>query len=81
MLYREMSIYDFEPWSGAEEAYDKIYNAGKLDELENILEDLYPDGIEETVLNDLLRFDEDYVLDLLGIEDDEEEDDDDEQDD
>lgn len=77
-IYREMDIYDFEPWSGAVCTYDRIYNEGKLDELENILEDLYPEGMDETDLNDLLWFEEEYLFDLLGIVDEDEEEDEDE---
>ena len=74
-LYKELDLTRFEPWSGAVDTYNTIYNAGKLDELESLLEDLYPDGIEETQLNDLLWFDDEWVLESLGIseEDDDEE--------
>ena len=41
----------------------------ELRELEAILEDLFPDGIEETTLNDLMWFDFDTVLEWLGRED------------
>ena len=75
-IYKELDLTRFEPWSGAVDTYDTICNADKLDELESLLEDLYPDGIEETQLNDLLWFDDEWVLESLGIseeKDDEEE--------
>lgn len=75
-IYKELDLTSFEPWSGATDTYDTICNADKLDELEALLEELYPDGIEETQLNDLLWFDDEWVLESLGIseeEDDEEE--------
>ena len=40
---------------------------GKCAELENILEELYPDGMTETELNDLLWFDSESVYEWLGI--------------
>lgn len=71
-LYRDLDLTRFEAWSGAVDTYNTIYNADKLDALENLLDELYPDGIEETQLNDLLWFDSEWLLDALGIEEDEE---------
>lgn len=68
-IYREESLHEFEPWNGAVYAYNRIDEKGKLDELELILEDLYPDGMGETELNDLLWFEDEYIFSLLGIED------------
>lgn len=69
-LYRELDIHRFEPWGGAVEICNKIIDADKVIALENLLEELYPDGIEETQLNDLLSFDSEWVLEQLGINDD-----------
>jgi hypothetical protein len=44
----------------------------QLDELESILDELYPDGMTETQLNDLMWFDFDTIKNWLGIEEDEE---------
>ena len=76
---KEIDLRNFEPWSGAVDTFDKIYNADKIDELEWILEDLYPDGIDETQLNDLLWFDDEWILETLGIDEDDEGDEDDEE--
>ena len=46
-----------------------------MDELDSLLEDMYPDGITETELNDLLRFDDEWVLEALGISTSEEDED------
>ena len=59
---------DYKPWSGAIRTYDMIKDAGKLDDLERFLEELYPEGIGMTELNDLLWFDDDYVLSSIGME-------------
>ena len=72
-LYRELDLTRFEPWSGAVDTYTRIDNEDKLDDLEFLLNDLYPDGIEETQLNDLLWFESEWLFECLGIEDDEEE--------
>jgi len=66
-VYSEISLRDFKPWSGAMSTYNRIEMEGKLDDLEFILEDLYPDGVDETTINDLLWFDEDTVYEWLGI--------------
>ena len=66
-IYSEISIADFKAWGGAINTLDRIIAEDKCDELEAILEDLYPDGINETELNDLLWFDDETVLGWLGI--------------
>ena len=72
-IYSETSIRDFRAWSGAIDTLDRVINAGKDDELEAVLEDLYPDGIDETTLNDILWFDSEWVFEVCGIEEEEEE--------
>ena len=66
-IYTEISLENFEAWSGAVSTLERIKAEGKCDELEAILEDLYPDGIDETQLNDILRFEEEQVFEWLGI--------------
>ena len=66
-IYSEISIADFKAWGRAINTLDRIIAEDKCDELEAILEDLYPDGINETKLNDLLWFDDETVLGWLGI--------------
>ena len=68
----ELDLDRFEAWSGAKDTLERIQNEGKCTELENILEDLYPDGMTETELNDLLWFDSESVYEWLGIDNDEE---------
>ena len=67
-IYEEKSLIDFEFWSGA------IYRAEKLtvdefNQIEVILEELYPDGIDETTINDLFWFEEDTIAEWLGYAD------------
>ena len=63
----ELDLNSFEAWSGAKETLERIQREGKCTELENILEELYPDGMTETELNDLLWFDSESVYEWLGI--------------
>ena len=63
----EISLENFEAWSGAVDTLNRIINEGKCSQLESMLEDLYPDGMTDTQLNDLLWFDSDTVFGWLGI--------------
>ena len=63
----ELDLNSFQAWSGAKDTLDRIQREGKCAELENILEELYPDGMTETQLNDLLWFDSESVYEWLGI--------------
>ena len=63
----ELDLNSFQAWSGAKETLERIQREGKCAELENILEDLYPDGMTETELNDLLWFEPETVYEWLGI--------------
>lgn len=70
----ELDLATFEAWSGAIDTLDRIREEGKCKELEELLDELYPDGMGETELNDLLQFDSDWVFEALGISDEGEED-------
>ena len=58
---------DYTPWGGAVDAYDKIEGAGKLDELESLLEEWFGGEATITQINDVLWFDYEQVFDALGI--------------
>ena len=63
----ELDLNSFEAWSGARETLERIQREGKCAELENVLEELYPDGMTETELNDLLWFEPETIYEWLGI--------------
>ena len=46
----DISLENFEAWSGGKSTLDRIINEGKCGELESMLEDLYPDGMTDTEL-------------------------------
>ena len=71
-VYQEISFEDFEAWSGAVDTKEKIIDAGKAEEFEALVEELFPNGIDATELNDFLWFDDDYILEILGITEDNE---------
>ena len=71
-IYTE-DLNDYRPWNGAVDTYKTIEEHDKLEELEQLIDELYPDGISFTGLNDLLWFDNEFVFEQLGIQDEEEE--------
>ena len=64
----EMSLRNFKAWAGGKVTLNKLIELDKCDELEFILDDLYPDGLTETELNDILWFDDEWIYETLGIE-------------
>ena len=64
----EINLRDFEGWSGAVDTLNTLTDEQK-DALEAILEEIYPDGMDETSLNDLLWFEDDAIADWLGFDD------------
>jgi hypothetical protein len=68
IIIEDLSISDFEAWSGAKDTKQTIIDNDKENEFDNLIEQLYPDGLTDTELNDLLWHDSDWVLGQLGIE-------------
>ena len=67
-ITREMNLRNFKAWSGAKNTLNELIELGKCEELEEVLEDLYPEGMTETQLNDILWFDVEWIYETLGIE-------------
>lgn len=63
----ELDLNSFQAWSGAKDTLERIQREDKCEELESMLEELYPDGMTETELNNLLWFDSESVYEWLGI--------------
>lgn len=76
-VFDEMDWYDIyrTAWSGARDTVEKIEDEGKGDEFVSLIEELYPEGIDRTSLNDILWFDDEWVFESLGIKEEESEDD------
>lgn len=62
------SLVNFEAWSGAVDTKERIIEEGKAKDFDYLIEELYPDGLTETQLNDILWFDDDWIFESLGIE-------------
>jgi hypothetical protein len=71
--FNETNLVNFKAWSGAVETKERIINEGKAKDFDSLIDELYPDGLSETHLNDLLWFEEDWIFEQLGIENEEEE--------
>ena len=66
IIKSEQSLSNFEFWSGAKTNAEQLTEK-ELDNIENVLEELYPEGLEETELNDLFRFEFERVCELAGV--------------
>lgn len=67
-IISEKKLSEFPFWSGAKETA-AILTELDFDQLEFILEDLYPEGVSETTINDLFWFEEDTLAEWLGYKD------------
>ena len=67
----ETNLLNFDAWSGAIETKNTIIENGKSEEFEALIEELYPDGLMEKQLNDLLWFDPEWIFEALGIKEEE----------
>ena len=64
------TLMDFDAWSGAVETKETIIENGKGEEFDYLIDELYPDGLTETQLNDILWFETDWIYDTLKIRED-----------
>lgn len=64
-ITKEISLYNFEAWSGAKDTLGEL-TISECEQLEAILEDIHPDGMDETQLNDILWFENDWIAECLG---------------
>lgn len=72
LIKTETNLKNFETWSGAKKTKKIILDAGLEEEFEELIEEIYPDGLTDTELNDILWFDGSWILETLGIEEEEE---------
>ena len=72
IIKTEKNLRNFEAWSRAIETKNLILDAGLEEEFEGLIEELYPNGLSHTELNDILWFDSDWILENLGIKEEEE---------
>ena len=61
----ETSLENFKAWSGGKDTLDDLSHSD-CERLEQHIDELYPDGITDTQLNDFLWFERETIADLLG---------------
>lgn len=71
-VYYDFNIYTFEGWSGAKDTLRTVATAHKMDELEQLIEDIFCGEASETEINDFLWFEDEYILECLGINEEDE---------
>lgn len=67
-VYSEINLRDFKAWSEAINTKNKILEAEKDEEFEEYINECFPNGIDETTLNDILWFDNETIYEILGID-------------
>ena len=65
LVYQQINLIDFKPWSGAVNTMEELTTAEMMI-LEETLEELYPDGLSETELNDILWFEDEWISEVIG---------------
>ena len=68
-IIKEISSFELkgELWSGALHTLETVAQKDKLQDLMYMLEDMYPEPVGITTVNDLLWFDDESVFEQLGI--------------
>lgn len=64
-IYKEENLSAFEFWGGAVDTANML-TEDEFCEVEASLESLYPDGMDETQLNDIFWFDPEFIVECLG---------------
>lgn len=62
-VYEEISLQDFEFWGGAISKVEE-FTGEELEQIQAILEEEYPQGMDATQLNDLFWFDSETLKSL-----------------
>ena len=72
-IISEIGLNEFKAWSGAKATKRRIEEADKEADFERLIDELYPEGLTDTQLNDILWFESDWIFESLGISEEEEE--------
>lgn len=67
-LYKEENLTNFNFWSGAADTV-KHLTGEEITKIENMLEELNPEGMSETEVNDFFWFETDTIAEWLGYAD------------
>lgn len=72
-VYDDVNLTSFQFWSGARDRA-LMLTYSEMEEVESVLEDIYPEGVAATTINDLFWFDFEWVCECIGLKYDAEED-------
>ena len=68
-VFKEVESYDdFDFWSGARDTV-KYLTSDEIELVFSTLEEIYPEGMTETELNDFFWFEDDTIAEWLGYSD------------
>ena len=67
---KEISLYDFEAWSGGKDRLDKAIELDVVGDLENYIFEMFGDSFSEGDLNDILWFEVDEFLEDFEMDED-----------
>lgn len=62
------TLSGFHPSEKSEGLWNEIKDANKVEDLEYALEALYPDGISDVALDDMLSNEPDWIRDMIGLD-------------
>ena len=65
--YREIPLTEFEFWAGGKQTIEELTEE-ELEQIEEILEEIYPEGMDETEVYDFFWFERELIAEWLGYE-------------
>jgi hypothetical protein len=68
IIYRDMNLEDFPFWSGGQDTYN-VLRDHELKLIQQYLERVYPEGVEDTDVNDFFWFERDLVAKVCYYKD------------
>jgi hypothetical protein len=66
-IYRDIPLTRFEFWAGGKDTVEELTDS-ELEQIEQILAHIYPEGLSEGELNDIFWFERDLIAEWLGYE-------------
>lgn len=70
LITQDTKLKDFKFWCGGKEKAS-LLTRQELNDLESHFDELYPNGIDDTTLNDYFWYDFGYLCELIGLKEDE----------
>ena len=67
-VYKEgCGRYDFDFWSGARDTVNYLTD-DEVEQIFEMLEEIYPEGMDETAVNDFFWFEDETIAEWLGYD-------------